>query len=109
MPERRRRWFWLALVVLVGLLAAYVQRRDLYRLHGNYVESEDEVERLHTRLEVLNQEEAELDKRVDGLDSDPLEMEAAIRRSKNLVRQGETIYRVELPEDRANTRTQTAP
>ncbi|NLT59368.1 MAG: hypothetical protein GXX88_01940, partial [Candidatus Hydrogenedentes bacterium] len=43
--------------------------------------------------------EEELSRKVEHLDGDAVEMEAAIRRNKNLVREGETIYRVELPPE----------
>lgn len=99
MAQQKRGWYWLALAVVFGLVAAYTQRRDFYGLHENYRDSQEHVQSLVIQRDRLVQEEETLDKRVKNLDSDPLEMEAAIRRSKGLVREGETVYRVELPEE----------
>lgn len=99
MAPKKRGWYWLALVAVLGLVATYAQRRDLYGLHQDYRDSQEHVYSLELQLDRLAEEEADLDKRVKNLDSNPLEMEAAIRRSKGLVRKGEKIYRVELPED----------
>ena len=44
---------------------------------------------------MLQKRESELRQRVDHLVNDPVEMEAEVRRSKNRVREGETIYRIE--------------
>ena len=99
MSENPKGWYWLALVLIAVLLVVYVQRRDFFGLFQDYRQSEEKVESMHGQLEVLQAEEAELKIRVENLNDDPLELEAAIRRSKSLVRDGETIFRVELLED----------
>jgi cell division protein FtsB len=53
-------------------------------------------------LDDLRKEETALERRVEDLDTDPLAVETEIRRSKGYVREGEKIFRVELP-------TRTAP
>lgn len=99
MSENPKGWYWLALVLMAVLLVVYVQRRDFYGLFEDYRQSEGQVESMQGQLDTLEAEEAKLKIRVENLNDDPLELEAAIRRSKSLVRDGETIYRVELPED----------
>ena len=84
--------------VLVGI-SAYARHHDLMGLYVGYQDSEREVSELKVRLESLRVQEAALNSSVQGLDTDPLAMEAAIRRSKGFVRKGETVYRVEIPED----------
>lgn len=99
MSENPKGWYWLALVLMAVLLVVYVQRRDFYGLFEDYRQSEGQVESMQGQLDTLEAQEAELKIRVENLNDDPLELEAAIRRSKSLVRDGETIFRVELPED----------
>jgi len=89
----------LALLVLLGLTALYVSQRDLEGLYLQYRQSGQQVEVLRQKANTLKEKEARLKERVNHLESDPIEMEAAIRQRKNLVRPGETVYRVELADD----------
>jgi len=84
--------------VFIFGLAVYAKFYDLPGLYDEYRYSEHEVEELISRLESLQTEEAVLSSKVLGLDTDPSEMEAAIRAKKGLVREGETVYRVEIDE-----------
>ena len=99
MARRSRAWYWLALLVLLGLTALYVSQRDLEGLYLQYRQSGQQVEVLRQKANTLKEKEARLKERVNHLESDPIEMEAAIRQRKNLVRPGETVYRVELADD----------
>ena len=99
MPRRNPGWYWIVPVVFLIGLAAYAKYYDLPRLYDEYQYSKLEVQKLESRLESVQAEEAELSSKVQGLDTDPVEMEAAIRGSKGLVRKGETVYRVETAED----------
>lgn len=102
MTDPNRGRYWLAFLVLVGLLALYAQRRDLYGLYQDHRQGEARVQSLTRELGALEQKNASLERRVEQLDADPVELEAEIRRTKNHVREGETIYVVELPEDTSN-------
>lgn len=99
MPRRRNGWYWIAMAVVVVGLTAYAGHHDLMGLYIGYQHSEREVDELELRLRSLKAEEAKLTRIVQRLDEDPLAMEAAIRGSKGFVRKGETVYRVEMPED----------
>ncbi len=88
--------YLLALALTIGLTAAYVVHRDLPGQYKFYLRSTNYVQGLQSQLDALKQEEARLKTRTDGLNSDPVEMEADIRRDKNLVRPGETVFRVDL-------------
>lgn len=94
------RWYWTGLILAVGLLSIYVQRRGLFDLYHSYVDSRETVSSLEGRLEASESERAKLQSEIEHLDNDPLEMEAAIRGSKRYVREGETVFRVELPWER---------
>ncbi len=85
-----------ALGVLISATYWYVGYRDLPGLYNVYWNGELETENLQR---VLLEEEAKaetLEAHVAGLDSDPVELEAAMRRNKNVVRKGERISRFEL-------------
>ena len=91
--------YWCALIASAALTTLYAMRQDLADLHAGYVESGARVERLAEDREALVQERERLDRRVRHLGSDPVELEASIRESRNLVREGETIYRIEIDEN----------
>ncbi|MCP4641464.1 MAG: septum formation initiator family protein [bacterium] len=101
MSGRSQKGYWLSLVVVCALAAGYAYHRDLYGLYLYCRSSEDQVLQLDRELRGLEQDEARLQRRVKGLDNDPVEIEAAIRRNKNLVREGEKVYRIELEPDSA--------
>jgi cell division protein FtsB len=95
MPRRSRAWYWLSLLILVGLLAGYARYRDVQGQYRKYLESGAEVQRLREELESRRAEEARLQRSVENLRSDPVEWEAAIRRNQGLVREGEKVFRIE--------------
>jgi len=89
----------LLVVVMVGLVLVYAFHRDVVSLYAKYCESRTGVQHLRDSLRDAQTLEKDLSRRVQRLDHDAVEKEAAIRRNKELVREGETIYRVELPPD----------
>jgi cell division protein FtsB len=99
MVRRSGIFYLLALLALVGGLVYYVHERDLESLHVQYQQTGQQVEALRKQVENRKIEEKRLQQRARDLQSDPVEMEAAIRQRKNLVRKGETVYRVELADD----------
>jgi cell division protein FtsB len=82
-----------ALVALVTVL--YANRRNLLGRYLEHEVREDQISAGQQQCEELQKEIDSTRRRVENLDSDPLEIEAAIRRSKDLVRKGEKIYRIE--------------
>ena len=96
MPRKRAYIYWLVLVVELALLMGYAQLRDLPGRFLAFQQSEEQVESLQAEVEELEQREKALEWRVEHMDTDPLESEALIRQGKNLVREGEKVYRIEL-------------
>lgn len=91
--------YWLTLTLLVALVGLYAHQRGLY---GLYLESKASAERLRNEqqeLTTLQIKERRLEQRQAALDDDPVEIEAAVRRKKNLVREGEKVYRVFLADE----------
>lgn len=99
MNESSRGRYWLAILILIGVLAFYAQRRDLYGLYKAQQESEQRVEALTAQLDEQEQENNLLERRGQLLGADPGELEAESRNTRNLVREGETVYLIQLPED----------
>ena len=89
------RGYILMFLVVTGLTVGYVVHRDLAGQYNFYQENEEYVRTMREQLRVLTAEELRLQQRVEGLTSDPVEVEAGIRRSKGLVRPGERIIRIE--------------
>lgn len=75
--------------------SAYYYKHTLAAREAEYSESERTVESKQAALEELREELGRVRARVSGLDNDSLEVEAAIRRNKRLVREGEVVYRIE--------------
>ncbi len=94
-------WYRWALVALIIVAGVYIERRGLVELHTEYRGAHDQVLRSEARLAELREEATALDRRVTYLKSDSLELEAAIRAEKKLLREGETIYRIVLPDERS--------
>jgi cell division protein FtsB len=90
-------------------LGVYAERQNLAGLYEEYRYSQDEVRQLEQRLDDLRADEGALKRHVEDLDSDPLAVEAEIRRSKGLVREDEKIFRVELPPAEAPQSKQVQP
>jgi cell division protein FtsB len=85
----------LVFLVATGLTVGYVIHRDLAGQYTFYQENEEYVRAMREQQRALTAEEQRLTQRVEGLTSDPVEVEADIRRSKGLVRPGERILRIE--------------
>lgn len=87
--------YWLALATLIGAVAYYGHVRDLPGRFAEYQQRRQQVEALRDELHAKEMEKASLERRVQDLESDPVEIEAAIREAEKKVRQNETIYRIE--------------
>lgn len=92
----KRAGYWLALVAMCGLVALYVAGRDLFGFYTGYRQGEREMRELSEQADALAEEKARLQQRIEHIGNDPVEMEAIVRQNKDLVRAGETIYRIEL-------------
>ena len=99
MTHKMRRWYFLCLLALIGALALHAQHSDFYGLYFEYKASQERAQTLELDLSKAETERVFLDRQVEHLNTSPLEMEAAIRRTKSLVRAGEIVYRVKLPQD----------
>jgi len=88
-------WYWLTLALVTALALAYVHFRDLGGRYQDYRRTEATVAAQRQQVELLRKTVADEERRALGMDTDPLEREAAIRRVKRLVRDGEIIFRVE--------------
>jgi len=86
----------LGLVLMIGLMALYAYERDLYGQYINYQGSQQDLRALRQRVQEEEAKVEQVQRRVNMLSTDPVEMEATIRREKGLLREGERVYRVEL-------------
>lgn len=98
MNERHHRvWYWVLVVLAVVLTVLYAEHRSLIGRYLEYHAGIRQVQQAEQDLLRLDQEVAAFSERVKHLGSDPFELEAAGRSSKDLVRDGETIYRIQAP------------
>ncbi len=85
------RYALIAAAVL-GACVWYVHERDLAARFDAKQASDAEVRATDAHLKAQRSERAAARERVEGLDSDPVEVEAAIRRNKGLIRPGERVF-----------------
>lgn len=88
-------WYWLALALICALALAYIEKRDLKGRYQAYQKTMETVSVQRAEVESLKAAVDDAQHRLKGMDTDPLEQEATIRRIKRLVRKGEIIYRIE--------------
>ena len=93
-------WYWIGLIILTGLLLGYAEYHDLPKLYTSHQESESDVTVLEQRLEDVKKNKEQLQTHVEELDENPLSVEAAVRENMGHVREGETVYRIELSDKR---------
>jgi cell division protein FtsB len=92
---RKRKVYWLSLLLAISLAAVYWVHRDLSGRYERYRQSEDTVRSVQQEVSDLNTAISVAKGQVEKLETDPVEVEKAIRRIKKLVRPGETVYRIE--------------
>ena len=97
MLGKKKTRYGLSLALILGLTLLYAYHRNLYGKYLSHEASAAEVRALTEDERAKTDLRDSLQREIRGLNSDVVEMEAAIRRSKDLVREGEHIYRIELP------------
>jgi cell division protein FtsB len=103
MNTRSNLKYGVAFVLVAAVTGWYAYQRDLPGQYRDYQDSETHVDGLRERSQHVEAERSRLQERVENLGSDQVEMEASIRRNEGLVRPGEKVVRVELPD------SETAP
>lgn len=88
-------WYAAALMALVGGVVLYAKGRGLPESYNKYKQGVADVQRLQHETDQLKAQEAGLKEDIEGLESDPLEKEKAIRNNRGLLREGEQVYRIE--------------
>ena len=86
----------LVLVIAVALAVCYAAGRNLSGRYAAHQAREVELQALRDKARELEQTLEKEQHRAQELGSNPLELEASIRRLNGNVRPGETVYRVEL-------------
>ncbi|QRN81553.1 MAG: hypothetical protein JK586_09270 [Nocardiopsis sp. BM-2018] len=87
-----------ALACAAGAAWGYAQWRGLEDRHADLQALEESALEAEAYRDLLQSERDRSLGRVEDLDTDPFEMEAAVRRNKNLVAEDEIVFRIkELP------------
>ena len=95
MTRERKGLFGLVAILLIGASVWYAVRRDLYGRFLEHKHREAQIQTVHTQNKELEADIASTRQRIERLGDDPLEIETAIRQNKDLVREGERVYRIE--------------
>jgi len=107
MEKKRDKWFWVSVTLVVTVSVIYADRHDLYGRYVAHQTSLEDVRQQELKRDALKQEIEGTQKVVSNLSDDPLEIEAAVRRSRDLVRQGETVYRIQFTDQQTMPVDQT--
>jgi cell division protein FtsB len=109
MQKKRNPWYWLSVALMLTVAGAYAWKSDLYRRYHDHLRTEAEIQAAQDQVDQLRQNlEASRD-RVQDLDSDPLEVEASVRRIKRWARPGERVYRMEEIPSQGPSSPETKP
>ena len=100
MAPRTNGLYWFTLLALMAGLALYASERDLPLLYQDYTQSTQKLQALEDDAQSLEREKLQLEHKIMGLDINSVVQESAIRKNTGHVRKGETIYRVELPNEK---------
>lgn len=95
--QRRRIVYILILAASVVLAVGYVERRQLQERYTAFLQQEREIEAAKRQIAEMERDLTEEEVKARNLENDPVEVEAAIRRIRRGVRDGETLFRVEPP------------
>ncbi len=95
MKTKSYKWYIVTFIAVASLSAAYAVQRDLLGRYAQYQQREEQVRSMQRQVDAFEEQVSRAQQRVKDLDADPLELEAAIRHIKRLVREGETIYRIQ--------------
>jgi len=106
-PAFRWQTYCLLFLLVVSLALFYVGRHDLDGRYQAYLRSDEQVRAAREQCEQLRRDLETARQRVEHLGNDPLEIEAAIRRTKNLVREGEKVYRIKQVPNGAHGEAET--
>lgn len=87
---------WLLGLVLVTAVGyGYARQRNIQARYMEFQQNEKQIESVEQEIEALRQRVEQAQQRVNDMESDPVEIEATIRRIRRLTRDGEIIFRIE--------------
>ncbi len=88
-----------ALLLVGAAVAAYAYHRDFQGAYHEHAERQTRIDALRNERDALANRRDALQRHVEGMQSDDIEIERAIRRNRNLVYEGEKIFRITLPDE----------
>ncbi|NIA14128.1 MAG: hypothetical protein GWP08_08605 [Nitrospiraceae bacterium] len=96
MDNRHNRvWYWLVLLLVVAATVSYAHRRNLVERYFGGQARQQEIQEQEWLLSALKKEVSASSEHVVHLDDDPFALESEGRSNRDLVREGETIYRIQ--------------
>ena len=96
MDSRHNRvWYWLIMMLVVATTVAYAHRRNFVARYSERQAGRQEILEQERLLSALKSDVSVSSERVVNLDDDPSALEAEGRSNRDLVREGETIYRIQ--------------
>jgi hypothetical protein len=94
--RKQQRIFAVAAFGVAAVLGAiYFEKRDLWGRYQAYQHRSEQIRQAEHQVRLLEATLKSAQEQADNSAVDPVEVEAAIRRVKRLVREGERIYHVE--------------
>ncbi len=91
-------FIWMLGVALVIAVAyGYMHQRNIPERYNEFRQNEVLLEQVKQEIDALRERVEQARAKVKDLETDPVEIEAAIRRVRRLTRDGEIVYQIEDP------------
>lgn len=89
-------FIWLlGLVLVLAISIGYYHQRNIQQRYDEFKENQKALENIRDEVNALRVRVEEARARVERMENDPLEIEAAIRRDRRMTRDGEIIFHIE--------------
>ena len=84
--------------MLVAAVAyGYAKQRNIHARYLEFNKNEKQIESVRLEIEELKKRVDDAKQRVENMETDPVEIEATIRRVRKLTRDGEVVFHIDAP------------
>jgi len=105
---RKEFLIWILGVVLVAAVGyGYAKQRNIHARYLEFQKNEKQIESVRLEIEELKKRVEQAKQRVENMETDPVEIEATIRRIRKLTRDGEVVFHIDAPS--GNSTSQIPP
>ena len=106
---RKEFLIWILGLLLVAAVGyGYAKQRNIHARYLEFQKNEKQIESVRQEIDELKKRVEEAKQRVENMETDPVEIEATIRRIRKLTRDGEVVFHIEAPPDSSSPQSTPA-